>query len=342
MVSESPPFWWERPGWQAWALWPFSALYGSIAGYRMEKGKRATVSVPVICAGNFTAGGAGKTPTALALARAAKERGLVPGFLSRGYGGSIDVTTVVDPARHLAEAVGDEPLLLAREALTVISRRRREGAERLIREGADLIIMDDGFQSAALAVDYALIVVDSKRAIGNGFLIPAGPLRAPLSVQLRHASALLKVGDGDNADPLVRRAARAGLGVMDARLEPRPMPELAGARVLAFAGIADPDKFFRTARSLGADLVETRSFPDHAHLPEDRIRDLIDTAAREKLQLITTAKDAVRLAGASVLADTLRAACLVVEVDMTFDDPAAPTRIIDLAVQAARKRMLGA
>lgn len=341
MVSESPPFWWQRPGWQAVALWPFSALYGLIAGYRMEKGKRAPVSVPVICAGNFTAGGAGKTPTALALARAAKARGLKPGFLSRGYGGSLDVTTVVDPAHHRADAVGDEPLLLAREALTVISRRRREGAERLIREGAELIIMDDGYQSASLAVDFALIVVDGTRAIGNGFLIPAGPLRAPLAVQFRHASALLKVGDGDRADPLVRRAARAGLGVLNARLEPRPMPALAGTRVLAFAGIADPDKFFKTASSLGVDLVETRRFPDHAHLPDDQIRDLLDTARREGLQLITTAKDAVRLAGASPLADALAAAALVIEVDMTFDDPAAPARIIDQALQAARKRMLG-
>lgn len=307
----------------------------------MQHGKRAAVPVPVICAGNFTAGGAGKTPTALTLARAARERGHVPGFLSRGYGGSIDVTTVVDPDQR-ADAVGDEPLLLAREALTVISRRRLEGAERLIAEGATVIIMDDGFQSASLAIDYALVVVDSVRAVGNGFVIPAGPVRAPLALQLRHATALLKVGNGDGADFLVRRAARAGIPVMDARLEPAPMPDLAGRPVLAFAGIADPAKFYRTAESLGADLAVTRGFPDHSHLDEDQIRDLLDTAARQNLQLITTAKDVVRLSGQGGLAATLAAAAKVVEVTMRFDNPRHPGQIIDQAVKRARERMLKA
>lgn len=342
MISDSPPFWWTRPDWRAWSLTPISALYGHIAGYRMQHGKRASVSVPVICAGNFTAGGAGKTPTALTLARAAKERGHVPGFLSRGYGGSIDVTTVVDPHHHRAEAVGDEPLLLAAEALTVISRRRLEGANRLIAEGATVIIMDDGFQSASLAIDYALVVVDSVRAVGNGFIIPAGPIRAPLGVQLRHASALLKVGNGDGADFLVRRAARAGIPVMDARLEPAPMPDLAGRPVLAYAGIADPAKFYRTAESLGAVLTVTRDFPDHSHLDDDQMRDLLDTAAREKLQLITTSKDMVRLAGQHGPAADLAAASRVVEVTMHFDNPRHPGQIIDQAVKRARERMLKA
>ena len=342
MVSESPPFWWTEPDWRARALLPFSYLYGRIAGHRMRHAARASLAVPVICAGNFTAGGAGKTPTALTLARAAKEKGLVPGFLSRGYGGSLDVTTVVDADHHRADAVGDEPLLLAREALTVIARRRLEGAERLIAEGANLIIMDDGFQSAALAIDYALVVVDSHRAIGNGFMIPAGPVRAPMDLQFTHASALLKVGDGDRADALVRRAARAGIGVMSARLEPKPMPELAGQPVLAFAGIADPQKFFRTAESLGAVLAQTRSFPDHGHLEEDQIRDLVLDAERQGLQLITTAKDQVRLKGRGGAAEALLAKTRVVEVEMRFDDPRAPGQIIDKAVKAARERLLKA
>jgi len=150
MVSEAPPFWWTRPDWRAYALWPVSRLYGLVAGRRMRKARRADVPVPVICVGNFTVGGAGKTPTAIAIARAAKARGLKPGFLSRGYGGTLDVTTVVDPHHHRARAVGDEPLLLAREALTVISRKRAKGAMKLVEEGADLIIMDDGFQSGSL------------------------------------------------------------------------------------------------------------------------------------------------------------------------------------------------
>ncbi len=194
MVSEAPPFWWTKADWRAWTLSPFSFLYGRIAGYRMTHARRASVPVPVICVGNFTVGGAGKTPTALAIARAAKAKGLKPGFLSRGYGGSLDVTMVVDPAHHRAVAVGDEPLLLAREALTVVSRSRVEGAQRLVKEGADLIIMDDGFQSARLAIDYALLVIDAMRGLGNGHTVPGGPVRAPIRQQMRYVSALLKVG----------------------------------------------------------------------------------------------------------------------------------------------------
>lgn len=340
MVSESPPFWWTEPDWRARALLPFSWIYGWIAGQRMTHAARTALPVPVVCAGNFTAGGAGKTPTALTLARAARERGLVPGFLSRGYGGSLDVTTVVDAHGHRADAVGDEPLLLAREALTVIARRRLEGAERLIAEGATIVIMDDGFQSARLAIDYALVVVDGRRAVGNGYMIPAGPVRAPIDLQMKYASALLKVGDGDKADGLVRQAARAGIGVMSARIEPRPMPELAGADVLAFAGIADPGKFFRTVESLGAVLVVTRAFADHAHLEEDQISDLLSVAEARGLRLVTTAKDHVRLAGRGGTASELMEKAAVVEIDMRFDDPHMPGRIVDRAVLSARERLL--
>ncbi|MFN3635866.1 MAG: tetraacyldisaccharide 4'-kinase, partial [Rhizobium rhizophilum] len=166
MVSEAPPFWWTKTGWQAICLYPLSFVYGRISGAVMRHRRGHVLPVPVICIGNFTIGGAGKTPTAIAIARAAKAKGLTPGFLSRGYGGSLDVTTVVDPQHHRSTAVGDEPLLLAREALTVISRRRVAGADKLVTEGVDLVIMDDGFQSARLLVDYALIVVDSMRGIG--------------------------------------------------------------------------------------------------------------------------------------------------------------------------------
>lgn len=341
MVSESPPFWWMKADWRAYALSPLSLVYGQVAGRRMDRAPRHAVPVPVICAGNFTAGGAGKTPTALALAEAARAKGHTPGFLSRGYGGSLDVTTVVDADNHRADAVGDEPLLLARSALTVIARNRAEGAARLVERGATLIIMDDGFQSARIAIDYALVVLDSNRAIGNGFVIPAGPVRAPMAVQLRHANAILKVGDGDNADPLIRQAARAGIGVMEAALKPRPMPELLGRRVLAFAGIADPGKFYRTVESLGAEIAIRRDFPDHAHLEDDQIRDLIETARKEDLILVTTAKDQVRLRGHGGAARDLAAALRVVEVEMRFDDPRAPLNIIDRAVEAARKRLLG-
>lgn len=340
MVSEAPPFWWTRPDWRAWGLWPFSFVYGRIAGYRMAHARRASVPVPVICIGNFTVGGAGKTPTALTIARAAKEKGLKPGFLSRGYGGSLDVTTVVDPAHHHATAVGDEPLLLAREALTVISRRRVEGARRLVKEGADLIIMDDGFQSARLELDYALVVIDTMRGTGNGHMVPGGPVRAPIREQLRQASALLKVGNGNAADAIVRLAARAGKPFFTSSLKVRGQTDLAGQKVLAFAGIADPQKFFRTVEQLGATIAVHRPFGDHQHLSEDEIVEMLEAADRDGLEIVTTSKDFVRLVGHHGRAEELLRRCRVIEVDMTFTDHRAPYLIIDRAIATCRERRL--
>lgn len=340
MVSDAPPFWWTKADWRAYGLWPFSWIYGRISGSRMDHARRASVPVPVICVGNFTVGGAGKTPTAIALARAARQRGLKPGFLSRGYGGSLDVTTVVDPAHHRARDVGDEPLLLAREGLAVICRKRVEGARRLVAEGADIIIMDDGFQSARLAFDFSLLVIDSRRGIGNGFLIPAGPVRAPIPQQIRHASALLKIGNGDRADALIRRSARAGKQIYAANVEHLDDGGLKDVQVLAWAGIADPEKFYRTVRETGAVIAETRSFPDHHHFSEDEIADLIDHAAARGYQLVTTAKDMVRLEPEHGRAGELMEKSRVIEVEVRFDDPGSPAKIIDAAVKAARIRNL--
>ncbi|MBP2547854.1 tetraacyldisaccharide 4'-kinase [Neorhizobium galegae] len=340
MVSEAPSFWWTRTNWRAYGLWPLSVVYGRIAGRRMARTQRPSVPVPVLCVGNFTVGGAGKTPTAIAIARAAKAKGLTPGFLSRGYGGKLSVTTVVDPQRHGADAVGDEPLILAREALTVISRKRFEGAQKLVAEGCDLIIMDDGFQSARLVLDFALVVIDSVRGVGNGHVIPSGPLRAPLSEQIRQMSALMKVGNGTGADTVVRRAARAGKPLRMASLVPRPDPEIAGKRVLAFAGIADPQKFYRTVVSIGGEIAVERSFPDHHAFTDEELADLLREAEEKNLVIVTTSKDAVRLAGRPGAAKTLLDRLRVVEVDMVFDDPHAPGQMIEDAIAHCRKRVL--
>ena len=340
MVSESPPFWWEKADWRAWLLSPAALVYGLVAGRRMRKHQGAPVAVPVICVGNFTVGGAGKTPTALALAQAAKKKGLTPGLLSRGYGGSIDRTTMVDPDHHRARDVGDEPLLLAREALTVVSRNRVEGAAMLISQGANIIIMDDGFQSARLAFDYALLVIDSRRGIGNGFIVPAGPVRAPISVQLARATALLKVGEGNQADPFVRRSARAGKPVYFAEIVAKPDADWPGSKVLAFAGIADPEKFYRTVSQLGMDVVARRSYADHHHLSDDEIEDILKTAKASDLMIVTTAKDHVRLAGHHGKAQELAEKAKVVEVEMKFDSPLALGQIIDQAIETKRRRRL--
>lgn len=340
MVSEAPPFWWEKSGWQAWALSPFSFVYGKVAGKRMRTAKRASVPVPVICIGNFTVGGAGKTPTAIAIAQAALDMGLKPGFLSRGYGGTLDVTTLVEAEHHRSQDVGDEPLLLAREAITVISRKRVEGARRLVEEGVDLIIMDDGFQSARLTLDYALVVIDTQRGIGNGHFVPGGPVRAPLDEQMRQLTGLLKVGNGKAADAIVRTAARAGKPVFVSSIRPRPQPNFAGTKVLAYAGIADPTKFYRTVEDLGGEIVARRSFPDHHHFSDEEISDLMAEADRLGVALVTTAKDAVRLKGHYGNAANLLSQTLIIDIDMVFDDPAVARGIIDTALQNCRNRKL--
>lgn len=335
----APSFWWRKPGWQAMCLAPIGFLYGLISAYRMRHARGFAAAVPVLCIGNFTLGGAGKTPTALALANAAKGMGLTPGFLSRGYGGSISAAVLVDPARHTALEVGDEPLLLAQVAQTVISRTRVEGACLLAAQGVDLIFMDDGFQSARIAIDYALIVADARRGVGNGLVFPAGPLRVPLSVQRPKASALLVVGEGQAGTALAADFAATGKPVFFATLRPVEVPDLRGARVLAFAGIADPAKFQRTLEELGAVVVERRDFADHAPLTDTEIATLLRDARAKDLKLVTTAKDAVRLASRPGVAVALLRQTQVVEVEMAFADPHARETIIAAAIAAGKRRL---
>lgn len=341
MMAAAPSFWWKRPAWQALCLSPLAALYGAVAASRMRRARGFAAAVPVLCVGNFTLGGAGKTPTALALARAAAAMGLKPGFLSRGYGGSLNETVLVDPARHTAAEVGDEPLLLSRAAPTAVSRGRVEGAKRLAEDGVDLILMDDGFQSARIVIDYALIVADARRGVGNGFVFPAGPLRAPFDVQQAAASALVIVGEGEAGASLAAGFAASGKPVFSAMLRPSEADDLDGARVLAFAGIGDPARFRRTLESLGATVAARRDFADHAHLSDAEIAALMKDAEAGGLRLVTTAKDAVRLAGRPGPAADLLRRVRVVDVEMTFADRGAPHAIVAAAVAAGSRRLWG-
>src|SRR4051812_991087 len=190
-----PGFWWRPLGVAAALLSPFGSAYGAVAATRMaQTGRRARV--PVICVGNLTLGGAGKTPTAIAVAELLESAGRRPFVLSRGYGGELSGPVLVDAARHRAAEVGDEPLLLAQHVPTMVARDRAAGAEAACSAGAGSIVMDDGFQSPGLHKNRSILVVDGRRGIGNGMVFPAGPLRAPLERQLRRAQALLVIGSG--------------------------------------------------------------------------------------------------------------------------------------------------
>lgn len=340
MASESPPFWWEKPDWRAFALSPLSFTYGFVAGRRMHTAKREKIAAPVLCVGNFTVGGTGKTPVAIALARQAKRMQLKPGILSRGHGGGFSGPHIVDPSHDSAKHVGDEPLLLAEHAPVAVTPNRAAGAQLLIdRHGCDFLIMDDGFQSARIHIDYALVVVDARYGLGNGRVIPAGPLRARVVDQLVYTSSLLKMGDGTAADRVVRQAARAGKPIYEARTRPRGKKAFAGKRFLAFAGIGHPDKFFDTVTETGAVVALSRAFPDHHVYGEDELAELLKTARDNDVRLITTAKDAVRLRHGAASADFLELLD-VIEIDAVFEQDYAPTRIINETVEAWRLRRL--
>lgn len=338
MASEAPPFWWDKPDWRAWALYPASAIYGAFAARGLKRGRREKVDLPVLCIGNFTVGGAGKTPVAIALANELTRRGHRPGFLSRGYGGSLTGTHLVDPENDSARLTGDEPLLLARQAPVVVSASRAAGARILAEQGCDFIIMDDGFQSARLHYDYALLVVDAVRGLGNGHVIPGGPVRAPLVDQLRHASAVMKMGEGNGADRAIRMAARAARPVFQAAAIPLSGSGIEGRKLLAFAGIGDPQKFFKTAAAIGGEVVQTRSYPDHHLFSDEELGELIDLANGQGLELVTTAKDAVRLRHGTERAREFLQKLHVLEIEVRFEDDTIADRIIQETFDAFHDR----
>ena len=341
--SEAPPFWYQPRSWQAFCLAPASWAYGAVARFRMETARPPQVTAPVLCIGNLTVGGSGKTPTAIAIGKAVAEAGYRPGFLTRGYGGSVLGPHRVDPEHDTALTVGDEPLLLARTAPTMVAGNRAAGARQLADDGIDFIIMDDGFQSRSVYYDYALIALDARRGIGNGAVIPAGPLRAPMVDQMRHADALLRIGDGDAGASVIRAAARAAKPMMRADIVASPLRGLKTKPLLAYSGIGDPDKFFDTLRGLGHWLTMTRAYGDHHFFTEADAEDLLLHADLENLELVTTEKDAVRLTHTEGPLGELRRRTRTLPVEMVFESPVAlETLIGEVAERYHQRRIRGA
>jgi tetraacyldisaccharide 4'-kinase len=291
-----PAFWHRPPSWTSLLLTPLGALYGVIATRRLTR-KGFDAGVPVLCVGNYHVGGAGKTPTVLALTRLLRDLGETPVVLSRGYGGRLRGPIKVDPERHAAEDVGDEPLMLAQTVAVVVARDRIDGVALARSQGASVILMDDGFQNPAIAKDASLIVIDGDRGLGNGYVFPAGPLRAPLPPQLARTDALIVVGNGTAARAVAAAVVAQGKPVLSAHLRANDtsVASLRGKRVLAFAGIGDPIRFFRTLRASGIDVVRERSFADHHPFSQAEIEALIAEAKRDALRIVTTEKDLARL-----------------------------------------------
>lgn len=323
----APDFWHVPAHPLARALAPLAYAYAAAGRLRRRWTCPVRATVPVLCVGNLTAGGAGKTPTALALARHLLTAGRHPHFLTRGYGGRLAGPVAVDPATHDVRQVGDEALLLAAVAPCWVARDRVAGARAAVAAGADILVMDDGFQNPSLAKDLSVIAVDGGYGFGNGRCQPAGPLREPVAAGLARADAVVLIG----ADTIGAGAALAGgPPVFHARLAPGPEAgDLAGKRVLAFAGIGRPEKFFASLAEIGCDIVEARGFPDHhAYAPEEIMALCEDAQAADALP-VTTEKDVVRLTAAA------RPMVRTLSVALEWEEADAPARILAPVLDAA-------
>ncbi len=317
---------------------PLAAVYGVIAGHRLQR-KGFDAGIPVFCVGNYHVGGAGKTPTVLALVKLLRELGETPVVLSRGYGGRLRGPVMVDRGRHAAVDVGDEPLMLAWTVPVAVARDRVDGVALARSQGATVIVMDDGFQNPAIAKDASLIVIDAHRGLGNARGLPAGPWRAPVPPQIPRTAPLSGGGGGAAAVAVAAAVAAQGKPVMSAHLKADDASgaPLRGKRVLAFAGIGDPGRFFRTLRASGVEVVQERVFADHHPFSQGEIESLIAEARRDALILVTTEKDLARLRGREGFPDWARE-IVPFAVTLEFDRAAEMRKLVSARLFRARDK----
>jgi tetraacyldisaccharide 4'-kinase len=316
----APDFWDDEPGIAAGLLSPIGTVLDAAGRLRRALARPYRAPIPVACVGNLVAGGAGKTPVVLALAKLLAARGVAVHIVMRGYGGRLPGPVRVDPAVHNAASVGDEALLAVVVAPCWVARDRVAGVREAVAAGAETILLDDGFQNPSVAKDVGLVVIDAAYGFGNRRLIPAGPLRERVAAGLGRADAVVLLDSESEADPA--KLAAIDRPILRATLEPIDGKRFAGRRVIAFAGIGRPEKFFASLRRLGAILVAERPYPDHHRFRGAEIAALRRDAAAAEATLVTTAKDLVRLAPAA------RDGIAVLEVELRWRDEAALTPVL--------------
>lgn len=329
---KTPAFWYDASApmaaQKAALLSPLAFVYGFAVRQRFDLYYPVPLARPVICVGNLTAGGAGKTPVVLSLVDILTARGYNPHLLSRGYGGSEAGPIQVSADRDTAEDVGDEALLLAAKAPTWVSRNRPLGAQSAIDTGANIIVMDDGYQNPSIYKDFSLLVIDGAAGFGNRRLLPAGPLREKLDFSLPRAHAIVILGE-DKTGVTDELRQYTDAPVLTARIEPDAHnPDLFGKKVFAFAGIGRPEKFKASLAAAGAVIEGWGSFPDHCVYSHEDLQELMVTAEAAGAMVVTTSKDYVRLP------PDIKPKVHVFGIHVVWNDPEQLTGLIDEAVAA--------
>ncbi|MBE6450477.1 MAG: tetraacyldisaccharide 4'-kinase [Alphaproteobacteria bacterium] len=282
------PTFWNKKNIFYYILLPLGWLYCFATILRIKLKKPYKSGLPVICIGNLTAGGTGKTPVSIAIVQMLKKYGKNPFFISRGYGGKLS-GVVVNKQIHTPDEVGDEPLLLSEVAPVCINADRAKAAKQALDNGADILVMDDGFQNPSLYKDISFLVFSGKFGIGNGAVIPAGPLRETFAGGIKRADALIVIGDDKT-----NLSHKTDLPIFFADIT-EDKPKVTNSKVYAFAGIGYPEKLYQSLKNVGLDVVRTKDFPDHHFYTKEDLMSIIDEAKKENLAIFTTSKDYVKI-----------------------------------------------